>query len=249
MKISIVTVAFNAATTIRDTLASITSQRHKDVECIVIDGGSTDGTQSIVEAFGERITHFVSERDAGIYDAMNKGLALVTGDVVAFLNADDFYVDNRVLEDVAIAFDSGDHTVVAGAVEQIDSARRIVRIIRPKPNCYHNIRWCVVPPHPGIFVRTELARAAGGFDPSFRIAGDFDLFIRLTLLPNFRMGLLRRAVVKMRTGGVSTSGFGVYKRSSRELKRALVKNGLGEGAWRANLRAFRKIRELVPWRG
>ena len=245
MKFSVVTVAYNAATTIRDTLASIVGQKGAAFESIVIDGGSTDGTQDIVASFGDAIAQFVSERDRGIYDAMNKGLARATGDVVAFLNADDFYTDDRVLRDVEAAFRSGAPTVVAGGVEQIDATGRVVRRIRPAGFTCEKIRWGIVPPHPGVFADRRLAQEAGGFDLAFKIAGDFDLFFRMSRHPDFRLATLDRKLVAMRTGGVSTSGFGVYPKISREVKRALVKNGVETGNWRVDLRIFRKASEVL----
>ena len=244
MKFSVVTVAYNAATTIRDTLASIVGQKGAAFESIVIDGGSTDGTQDIVASFGDAIAQFVSERDRGIYDAMNKGLARATGDVVAFLNADDFYTDDRVLRDVEAAFRSGAPTVVAGGVEQIDATGRVVRRIRPAGFTCEKIRWGIVPPHPGVFADRRLAQEAGGFDRGFKIAGDFDLFIRMSHRPEFRLATLDRTLVKMRTGGVSTTGLGTYSYMSKELKLALVKNGVDNGNWRVDLRALRKFPEL-----
>lgn len=245
MKISVITVAFNASATIGDALRSVTSQRGANVESIVIDGGSTDQTLDVVESFGSKIATIVSERDRGIYDAMNKGLARATGDVVAFLNADDYYQDDLSLAAVAEVFARSKATLVAGAVQQVNSVGKVVRTIQATSYRAGRYRWGAVPPHPGLFMTTQIARRAGGFDPSYRIAGDFDLFIRMSRQPDFRLETMDRTLVKMRTGGVSTSGMGIYLHMSKELKLALTKNGISSGNWRVDLRALRKFPELL----
>ena len=247
MKFSIVTVAYNAANTIGDALASIVGQKNAEIESIVIDGGSRDKTMEIVSSFGARIARVVSEPDRGIYDAMNKGLALATGDVVAFLNADDYYADDTTLAFVAQTLASTGATLAAGAVEQVNPAGRVVRTIRATAYRPGKYRWGYFPPHPGLFVTTAIARGTGGFDPGFRIGGDFEFFIRMSRRADFRLTTVDRTLVKMRTGGVSTSGMGVYLDISRDMKRALVKNGFKTGHWRIDLRGLRKFPELFSW--
>jgi len=248
MKFSIVTVAYNAASTIADTLTSVVRQKDVEIESIVIDGGSADETMNVVRSFGDKLAKVVSEPDRGIYDAMNKGLTLATGDFVGFLNADDYYADENVLRDVAKTFSAMSTSAVAGAVDQIDNKGRIIRMIRAEAHHARRLRWALVPPHPGLFVKTMMARDAGGFDVGFRIAGDFDLFVRLSRMPGFSLAILDRTLVKMRIGGASTAGMGIYLQNSQELKLALVKNGYSDNNWRVYLRAFRKLPELIPWR-
>ena len=244
MKFSIITVAFNASETIAATLDSISRQKEVDVEIIVIDGGSTDGTIEIVKSYGNAVTYFISEKDDGIYDAMNKGAALASGDIVAFLNADDFYTNDDVLKLVQFAFASDNATVVAGAVEQIDKNHKIVRKIRATNYSTRGFLWGIMLPHPTTFVSLPLFRKVGKFVTQYKIAGDFDFFIRLINHPEFRLSVLGQTLVKMRIGGVSTAGLGTYKLISSEMKQALKKNGFRHFHWRIDLRGIRKFTEL-----
>lgn len=247
MKFSIVTAAFNAGSTIGDTLSSIMRQKNVEVEAIVIDGGSTDDTLRIVSSFGNHIAKVVSEPDRGPYDAMRKGLDCATGDVVAFLNADDYYSDSSVLSDVSRSFEAG-ATVVAGTVELFVPSGRVVRIIKAARYRPYKMRWGVVPPHPGTFALTALARRAGGFDPQFKYAGDFDLFFRMSRQADFRLATIDRTLTMMRLGGMSTTGKLIYMRMAPELKLALRKNGVESGNWRVDLRALWKLPELLTGR-
>src|SRR5438309_625440 len=173
MKISIVTVCFNAESTIRDTVRSISEQSHAEVEHLVIDGKSTDDTLSIVHACGSKVElRVVSEPDSGIYDAMNKGIALATGDIVGFLNSDDFYASNDVLTTVARVMADPEVDACFGDlcyVRKIDT-RWVVRYWRSSPY-YSGLferGWC--PPHPTFFVRREVYRRFGGFDLRYKLA-------------------------------------------------------------------------------
>lgn len=244
MKVSIVTASFNAATTIADTLNSILHQTYKDIESIVVDGGSTDETLEIVRSFGKRVSNIVSEPDRGCYDAMNKGLHLATGDIVAFLNADDYYASDSVLADVVHTFERKGASVVAGAIQQIRPNGRIVRRIRVAYSDTR-MRWGVAPPHPALFMLTDLARAAGGFNSSYKYAGDFDLLLKASRLPTFHISLLPQVLTMMRTGGYSTSGRLIYARMTPELIHALRNDTLSYGHWRAHFRGLWKLPELI----
>lgn len=245
MDFTIITVCLNAGSTIGQTLSSVLGQRGVQLESIVIDGGSRDDTMDVVASFGHSVSYAVSEPDEGIYDAMNKGLARAKGAFVAFLNADDYYADASVLADVHRAVSAHRATVVAGTVVQIDADGRVVRTITPTPRKLGKLRWGVAPPHPAMFCSTKLVRAHGGFDATFRYAGDFDLFARLSRSTDYRIHLLDRNLAYMRTGGTSTRGRLVYFRMSPELKRSLVKNGIGGSPWRVDFRAVWKWSELA----
>jgi glycosyltransferase involved in cell wall biosynthesis len=238
-------VCYNAASTINSALQSVKSQKNVDIELIVIDGGSSDGTANIVRDFGDPIKYFVSEQDNGIYDAMNKGAARATGDVLAFLNADDFYADETVLSLVEAQFLSTQSTVVAGTVEQIDQLGQIKRLIRASNYPKNGFRWGFMLPHPSTFVKLSLFHEIGKFTTQYRIAGDFDFFIRLCNNNKFQLTTLDKTIVKMRIGGVSTAGLGTYKLIGSEMKQALIQNGYSTGHWRIDLRAFRKFTELI----
>jgi glycosyltransferase involved in cell wall biosynthesis len=249
MKFTIVTAALNSAATIGETLSSVLRQKDVEIESIVIDGGSRDDTLKIVASFGDRIAQVVSEPDRSPYDAMQEGLMRATGDVVAFLNGDDYYADDRVLRDVATALETTGATAAAGTVEQFRAdTGRIVRTIRASAYRPSRMRWGVVPPHPGLFVKTSLARQAGGIDPQFMWAGDFDLFMRMSRQPDFRLTVIPRTLTMMRVGGLSTAGKLIYLRMASELRTALAKNGYTDGNWRIQFRLLWKLPELFTLR-
>jgi len=227
MKISIITVVFNGESTIGDTLESVNAQTYPDVEHIVIDGGSRDRTLDVVRNRGKRVATLVSERDKGIYDAMNKGLARATGEVVGFLNADDFYLDENVLTDVAKVFGNQQIDACYGDLLYVDQehADKVVRYWRSSafvPGSFSN-GW--VPPHPTFFVRRSIYDKLGGFDLDFRIAADFELMLRFMEIGHIRSNYLPRLMIKMRLGGTTNKSLSNIIKQNREIMRALRLHG------------------------
>jgi glycosyltransferase involved in cell wall biosynthesis len=228
MKISVITVSFNSAATIGDTLSSLAEQSWPDIEHLVIDGGSTDATLEIVRRSGTRLARLVSERDGGIYDAMNKGVAAATGDIIGFLNADDRYAHKEVLRDVANAMASDDIDAVFGDVayfrsENPNAVVRRYRSARFRPD---RIAWGWMPAHPSLFVRRELFERIGLFSTEFRIAGDFEWIARAFGDGSIRYRYLPEILVRMRIGGVSTGGWRNTALLNREVIRACRANGI-----------------------
>lgn len=226
MKISIVTVAFNAATTIADTLHSVASQTHTEVEHIVIDGASTDGTQDIIARHASHITQFISEADSGIYDAMNKGLGLATGEVIGFLNADDVYADNSVLQRVAEIMAQNDVDAVFGDAEFVNPARPARRVRRYRSDHFRpdRIAWGWMPAHPSLFLRRKVYARFGNFKTDYRIAGDFELVARIFHDGTLKYRHVPEVWVRMRTGGISTGGWRSTVLLNREVLRACREN-------------------------
>lgn len=227
MKVSIVTVCFNSAATIEDTIRSVQAQDYDQVEHVIIDGGSTDGTQAIVGRYNGRIKKFVSEPDRGIYDAMNKGLAFAGGDVVGFLNADDVYASPNVIGDVVDAMHAGPIDGVYGDLVYVarHDSNRIVRYWRAgtyRPKAFYS-GW--VPPHPTFFCRTSLYRQLGGFDPAYRIAGDFELMLRFIEKNGICLQYVPKPLVRMRAGGRATTIRGIVQ-GNREIIRAFRRNDM-----------------------
>ncbi len=226
-KLSIITVVYNNETTIADTIRSVAMQSYKNIEYIIVDGQSTDGTlQHIAEHWGT-VTHLISEKDKGIYDAMNKGLALATGDVVGFINGDDFYAGD-VLGNVAYVFDDDSIDVCYGDLCYVrqDDPSVVIRYWRSsdyKPGSFAH-GWC--PPHPSFFARRSLFTRYGGFDLDFRIAGDFELILRFMEKNHAKSKYLPGVLVNMRLGGVSNRSIGNIIKQNHEILRALNKNGV-----------------------
>ncbi len=248
MKVSIITVAYNAEATIGDTLRSVATQSHPDIEHIVIDGASRDGTMAVVEPYRPRLAHVVSEPDRGIYDAMNKGLRLATGDIVGFLNSDDYYAHERVIETVTRAFSAEDIEAAFADVQFIDPrtpskvARRYSsRWFRPS-----RIGWGWMPAHPTLFFRRAIYQRSGPFRTDFRIAGDFEFIARVFTGQSVRYRYIPEPLVVMRTGGVSTSGLSGTILLNREVLRACRLNGIPSNYFKIGSKYLLKLLEFAP---
>ena len=207
MKVSIITVVYNNAQTIRDAIDSVLTQTYKDIEYIIIDGASTDGTIDIVKSYGDKITKFISEPDKGLYDAMNKGIALATGDIVGILNSDDFYIDEFVCEKVIKEFeekkvDSVYADLVFVKPENLDKTVRYYDSSKFSPSRFA-YGWMLA--HPTFFVKREIYEKYGVFRTDLKIAADFDILARFLYTHKISYHYMQEVLVKMRVGGVSTS--------------------------------------------
>ncbi len=245
MKITVVTVCFNSARTIADCARSVVSQRGVDIEYIVIDGASTDATLEQLAPFEDKIARIVSEPDKGIYDAMNKGLALATGDYVGFLNSDDYFTDETALSAWARALPRTGADATLADIEQVNSEYRVVRVLKGRGFEPKQLRRGVCPPHPTFYARPDILRRLGGFQTDYRIAGDFDLMIRFFNSPGVRWTYVPYRLVTMRTGGVSRQGLAAYMTISRELIRACRARGLSPSYPMIYGRALRKGVEVA----
>ncbi len=228
MKISIITVAFNAASTLANTLESVAAQSHPDIEHIVVDGASTDGTLGIIKRHRNRVARFISEPDQGIYDAMNKGIGLATGEVVGFLNADDVYADDGVLLRVSEIMAKEDLDALFGDAEFVspgkpDRPLRRYRSIYFRPE---RIAWGWMPAHPALFLKRRVYERFGTFRTDYRIAGDFELVARIFHGQKLTYRHVPQVLVRMQTGGISTGGWRNTVLLNREVLRACQENGI-----------------------
>ncbi|MGB3723253.1 MAG: glycosyltransferase family 2 protein [Pacificimonas sp.] len=221
-KISVITVSWNAAKTIGATIASVAAQT-VPTEHIVIDGGSTDGTPGLLSA-AENVSAWVSERDGGLYDAMNKGIRMATGDYVGFLNADDALVGTDAAAHVEAAAAS-DADMLMGDIVLTGGDGRIVRSYRAGSFRPWQLRFGHMPPHPGLYVRRRLLLETP-FRIDMKIGADFDQIVRLVLSKNASRHAIGRTITDMRIGGVSTSGFGATRQINRDFARVLRDNGV-----------------------
>lgn len=246
MRISIITVAFNAARTITDTLGSVAVQTHPDIEHIVVDGASTDGTQAIIERHGKHVARFISEPDCGIYDAMNKGLGLATGEVVCFLNADDVYANSGVLERVSAIMEAEKLDALFGDAEFVSLARpnQVLRRYRSDRFRPDRIAWGWMPAHPTLFLRRSVFERFGTFRSDYRIAGDFELVARIFHGGTLRYRHVPEVLVRMRTGGVSTGGWRNTLLLNREVLRACRENGIDTNLFKILSKYPRKLLEF-----
>lgn len=228
MKVSIITVSRNSSGTIADTISSVRSQSHEPLEYIVIDGASTDGTQEILYRHRSQIDTVVSEPDHGIYDAMNKGIMLATGDIIGFLNADDMYQDSNVVSDVVRKFQSEAIDACYGDLVYVDPVNTALvrRYWRANRDIRHPGGGFRVPPHPTFFVKKEIYDRYGIFDPEFKLAGDYELIARLVGKHGINAVHLPRVLVRMRLGGVTNNSLGNIVRQNIEIIRANRINGI-----------------------
>ena len=228
-KISVITAVFNRAQTIEQALDSVRSQTWPEVEHVVIDGASTDGTLEILRAHEDRIDVLVSEQDDGIYHALNKGLARATGEVVGLMHSDDFFANDRVLEKVAAAFADPAVDGVYADLDYVakDEPGRIVRHWKSGQYLPRKLAWGWMPPHPTLYLRRSVIEQWGGFDTSFRVAADYDAMLRYLAKGGIRLAYIPEVLIKMRVGGESNRSLTHIMRKSREDHRALRKNGVG----------------------
>lgn len=226
-KISIITVCYNSQSFISAAIESVISQDYYDLEYIIIDGGSTDDTISIIQSYGNKIDHFVSEPDMGIYDAMNKGLTLATGKFIGFLNSDDFYPTTSIISDVVDSFQKNlDVDMVFGNVAFVHpkNTRRLIRLYSSFHFKTWKMRFGFMPAHPATFVRRATYEKVGFYTLGYKIAADFEWFVRAFLVYNSTFLKLNKIFVYMREGGVSTSGFKSNWIATKEMNFALSSN-------------------------
>lgn len=229
MKISIVTVCYNSAETIRDTIESVLSQTYLDIEYVIVDGASKDATLRIVKEYEGRIAKFISEPDKGIYDAMNKGIQAATGDVVGILNSDDFFEHPGVIEQVVGVFKGNPQIdLVFGDVVFVaaDHLYKVIRYYSSRHFRAWKLRFGWMPPHPATFVKKAAYDGVGLYSTQFKISSDYDMFVRLLLTHKLQWSRIDSVLVRMRAGGVSTSGLSGSMRLNREIVRACRQNGI-----------------------
>lgn len=228
MRISVITICLNSAKTISTALRSVRQQTYREIEHIVIDGGSKDNTLAVVETEGSHVAKLISETDNGIYDAMNKGVRLATGDVVAFLNADDYYKDVNVLARVATVMQAEQLDALYGDVEFFRSNQKDIVIRRYNSGRFSVARlsWGWMPAHPALFVRRDLFERFGMFHIDYRIAGDFEFIARVFKHRELRHRHLSESLVRMQLGGISTSGWMATLQLNQEMMRACRENAI-----------------------
>lgn len=220
MKISVVTASYNSQATIGSTIESFLAQDHPEKEMLVIDGGSSDATLKIVDSFGSDAIRVYSEKDRGVYDAMNKGFHLFEGDAVGFLNSDDTFHDSRALSDIAVALQNSD--IVYGDLDMVTDHRtkRVARSWRGGTFKRFSFQLGWVPPHPTFYMRREVASKVGDYDLGYVTTADYDYMLRALALNDFRVRYIPRVLVDFQMGGISTRGWRVTLRGNLECLRS-----------------------------
>ena len=229
MKVSIIMVCSNSADTIIDAADSVVVQTYKDIEYIVVDGASSDATLAILQRYSAEIDALISEPDEGIYDAINKGIGLATGDIVGILNSDDFFESPASIQYVVDAFQNNPNAdIVFGDVVYVESndTSSIKRYYSSRSFRPWKLRFGWMPPHPATFVRKDVYDNFGRYQLDYKISADFEMFVRWLLVANLSYSRIDRVLVRMRQGGISTSGIRSNILLNREIVRACVSNGV-----------------------
>lgn len=247
MLISIITTSFNSAATITDTLQSVADQTKIDqIEHVLIDGGSTDGTHDIINSF-DHVAKFISEPDKGIYDAMNKGIQYATGDVIGFLNSDDFFASSDVVRLIHRAFETTNKDAMYGDLDYVkfDQTNKITRKWRAGDYSRENFLYGWMPPHPTFYVKREIFKKFGGFNLSFKTAADYELMLRLLYKHDISIGYIDKVLVKMREGGVSNRSIKNRINANKEDREAWKINGLKPKSFTLYLKPIKKIGQYI----
>lgn len=227
--VSIVTAVYNKHDTVAQALDSVLSQTYPHIESVVIDGASTDGTLAVLEPYRARVATFVSERDDGIYDALNKGIALSRGEVVGFLHADDLLADPDVIAKVAHAFEDPAVQAVYGDLVYVDhdDVGKVVRYWKSGEFDRRSLRRGWMPPHPTFYVRRRVYEQLGMFDTRYRIAADYDSVLRFLAGGGITPRYIPHTLVRMRLGGISNRSLSTLIRKTREDLAVTRRNGMG----------------------
>jgi glycosyltransferase len=245
MKVSIITSVYNNKETIKEALYSVFSQTYKNIEYIIVDGKSNDGTMDIIKKYEKQIDIIVSEPDNGIYDGLNKGVKLATGDIIAFLHSDDIYSTNTIVEEIVKNFIDTKADGVYGDLVYTpkENTTKILRYWKSKAFHSHMLRSGWMPAHPTLFLKRSVYEKYGNFDLSFKIAGDYDFMLRV-LSAGIKVVYLPKVIYKMRVGGASNRSLKNIIRKSKEDLKALRKNNIG-GISTLLIKNFSKIGQFL----
>jgi glycosyltransferase len=230
MKISIITASYNNGSTIKDTIESVLLQSYSPIEYIIIDGNSTDRTKEIIQSYAAKISKFISENDNGIYDALNKGINIATGDIIGFLHADDIYANSEIIAKVASLFlQSAEIWAVYGDLQFVSQQdpSRLIRTWKSNPFQKSLLAKGWMPAHPTLFLKNDVYQKYGLFDVNYKIAADYDLILRVFSQPGFSAAYIPEVFINMRMGGASTGRLINLLRKSKEDYQILRKNKVG----------------------
>ena len=244
MKISIITITFKAEATIERTLNSVLNQSYKNIEHIIVDGGSKDKTLDICKKF-PHISKIISEKDKGVYDAFNKGLKLASGDVIGFVNADDFFYSGNSVQEIANAFSNNETDIVYGNLDYINEKGKVIRNWVSESYEKGLIKKAWMPAHPTFYCKKEVYDQLGGYNDSFKIGGDFELCLRFLEVNQVPSYYLNKKLVKMLVGGISNRGLKSKWTIFKEQLRAFKTNEISINPFLFFLYKFKKLKQFI----
>jgi glycosyltransferase involved in cell wall biosynthesis len=224
MKISIITVCYNSSATLEKTILSVSSQTYANIEYIIIDGNSKDNTLSIINNNKDKISKWISESDKGLYDAMNKGIEMATGDLIGILNSDDTFNSKTVIEEIAKFHKNNNIEASVGNIIQHNENGKIIRLYSSKKWNQEKLKIGFMPPHPSIFFKKELFNKFGNYELDFKIGADYELIVRFFLKNKITWAYSGITTTAMLIGGLSSSGASSYKLITKEIQKALSMN-------------------------
>lgn len=229
MTISIITATYNACQTIEAAIKSVINQTYPHIEYIIVDGGSTDGTIELIKRYKPFIHHLISEPDNGIYDALNKGINMATGDIVGFLHADDILDNDSTIDIIMQMFSDKNVTGVYGDLEYVQhqDTEKVIRYWESEPFKYQLLKLGWMPPHPTLFIRKTVYDTIGNFNLKFKIAADYDFILRCFSIPHYSFKYLPMVITRMRIGGASNKSIKNILIKSKEDLHALKQNKIG----------------------
>ena len=243
MKVSIITVVYNNKNYVEECIKSVLSQTHGDIEYIIIDSESTDGTLDIINKYKDRISRVVSEKDPGHIHAFNKGINLASGEIIGFLHSDDMYADNNVVYSVVKAFNDSDRDCVYGDLVYVqrEDPNKVVRYWRAGEGDRAKIARGWMPPHPSLFIKHDIYKRYGVFNTDFKISADYEIILRFLYMHRISMCYIHKLCVKMRTGGISNRNILRVIQKSYEDYKACKTYGINKATYALMLKNFRKI--------
>jgi len=246
MKVSIITVALNNAEYIEACIKSVINQDYKDIEYIVIDGGSTDGTIDIIKKYEDKINLWISESDRGIYDAINKGINMSSGDIIGILHSDDLYIDEHVIGNIVREFSNDVDSVYADMVYiERNNPEKVVRYYDSSVFQVSKFAYGWMPAHPTCFIKKNVYAKYGLYKTDFIIAADYELLVRFYAKQMVSYSYFPKVIVKMRSGGLSTRNFRSNIILNREIVRACRENGIETNIFKVYSKYFVKLFQLV----
>jgi glycosyltransferase len=219
LKISIISAVYNNSEHLEACFSSVFSQSYPNIEYIVVDGGSTDGSVDIIRKYEHKISQWISEPDRGIYDALNKGIAMASGDVIGFLHSDDLFNSSGTIQNIAETFEKTDCDATYGNLEYVsrNNPGQVIRFWKSSPFKFELLKTGWMPPHPTLFVKRKWYGEKGTFRTDFRISADYDLILRLFSDSRFKSSYIDQVITRMRTGGASNRSLkNIYVKSKED---------------------------------